>query len=130
MVGFGIADALNDRDHSLIVQVFERTHLRIESDVRVDPKHIALRDRKTRPQLIILWVAMWNDAVESVVSALQIDDNEHSVRPGRQTRQRRLCECACKHIIHVRYDRYTRDSTEEKSTAFHHIRVILSLSKG
>ena len=40
VIGIRVPDALNDRDHALVVKRLERAHVRIQADVRVDRQHV------------------------------------------------------------------------------------------
>ena len=78
MIGIGITDALDDRNHPLVVERFERTHAGIEADVRVDRQDVAAGDCKSRTHLIVASVAVRHDAVEPVVAAVEVDQHQDS----------------------------------------------------
>ena len=71
VIGIRIADALNDRNHPLVVERFERAHAGIETDVRVDRQHVVAVDRQRRTHLIVAIVAVRHDAVQPVVAAVR-----------------------------------------------------------
>ncbi len=119
VIWIGVSDALNDRNHPLVVERFERTHLRVEADMRIDCQDVVAGDRQPRSQLIVAIVAMRHDAVQTVVTAVQVDQNKASVLAARESRQRRLGERAREDVPGVCDNRQSRGSGKQEISPFH-----------
>ena len=62
---------------------------------------------------------MGHDAVQAVVAAVQVDQNQTAARPSGQSGQRRLRERAGEDVIGVGDHRESRDRSQKKVRAFH-----------
>ena len=94
-IGVGIAHALDDAQHAVVVEVLHRVHLRVQADA-VDAgqsQRLVFLDADARPRLVVERIAEGNDGVEAVVAAAELHDHEHVVlRHARHARKsRRLC---------------------------------------
>src|SRR5690606_39806824 len=67
-VGLRIAAAVDDREHSLVVQLLEGGHARVQG-ILVAQVEQALREGDARAYLLVLVVLEGNDGVQTVVSA-------------------------------------------------------------
>src|SRR5579864_3963332 len=95
MVRLRITDVLDDRNLSRIIQGLERPHCGIETNMPVDIKHLGGGDRYCGSQRIVSLISVWDKAIQSVVSTLQIDQDKDAVlrarQPGKRCGGKRAC---------------------------------------
>ena len=78
-----IADALNDAEAAFLEKRSEERHRVVESDPIAKTDQILFLFRKLRPGLVILIVAEWDQRVEPVIPARQLEhDQNRAVLPG------------------------------------------------
>ena len=109
MIGIRITNTLNDRNHSLVVERFERAHPRVEPGLGVDCQHRVSIDPQAWAHLIVAIVTVRYDAVQSIVAAVEVDQDQAAVVASRQTRQRRLRERPGEDVLGIRDHREPRD---------------------
>ena len=75
-VGVGIADALNYRHLSFVVQTLERRGVLVDSQFVVDRKNLVFSDHNVLAGIVVMPIGIRHECVHKVVTAGHLDDYE------------------------------------------------------
>ena len=78
-VGYGVADAVDDGDLAVVVQVLDRAHRGVEAVLVVQRNYVFLLNADVGPVVDVLRVGVRDNAVEIVVAARELDYDELAV---------------------------------------------------
>ncbi len=78
----GIADAVNQRDLTLVVHILDGGQSGIEAEVIVYRQNLVLRNRHVGAIVVIQRVAVRNDGIEVVIPSSKLDHHQNRVFLG------------------------------------------------
>lgn len=75
-VGIGVADAVEDRNESFVVQATQGFKGRVEPLVRVYFQYLFRGDSEGRPEFIVQVVSIRHDGIQAVIAPGELDDDQ------------------------------------------------------
>src|SRR5262249_23159037 len=74
-----VADAMHDGELALVPEPLHRCEKRREAVLPVEPQYLAVTDSDRIPVISVERVVVWDDRVEIVVAARELDTDQHGV---------------------------------------------------